>query len=192
MDLCPGSITVEYYDGTSDFTISEASECPSPRQLSPIRSLLPESSSSQSSLGSQSSENKSDSVVSCKTYDFEHNSCRNELHEDVGPSRDSQEGKILTVSDLAREAMMDHYLITQQEHMDALLHPKASFPRCPRGDIPELYSRRKQPGPFLTCSFAHCHECGDDFAKLPFPTKPSPEMNSSTRPYHLKEKKAKL
>lgn len=179
MDPCTGTgtVTVEYYDESPEFTDSEASECPSVQEEP--------SPSSSSSTSTQSIRHH----VSCKTYDFKHmGSDTDYCEQEPGGSI----SKLKIFSDAAKDTMKEHYIITQQEQLNSLLHPKASFPRCPRGNVPEPYGRRKHPGPFLTCSFSHSHECGDEFAKIPISTKPAPEFDTFTRPQHLKEKKVKL
>lgn len=180
MDPCSGTgtVTVEYYDESSDFSESDESEHPTPTEQSP--SCSPCSSSSVQNIRNS---------VSFKTYDFKHVSESENIHEfEQGDPPNS----LTKFSREAREAMKSHFLITHQEHQQSLISPRASVLRCPRGDIPEQYYRRKHPGPFLTCSFNHSHECGDEFLKIQIPTKPTPEYDTFTRPQHLKEKKAKL
>lgn len=66
-------------------------------------------------------------------------------------------------------------------------NPRASFVQCPKGGGPNLtYSRRNIPGPFLYCPVSHLQN--DNFAKLPFSTKPKPVHENWRRPVHLKPK----
>jgi len=183
-----GSITLEYYDGSSDFSESDDDS-----ELVTENAFCYTPDREQAYTAYSSTSNPEDrDVASFKTYDFKHPDTEKEFTDTEPETWLKQPGNSIRklLSENAREAMDSHYEISHQEQMTSLLHPKASFSRCPRGGIAENYNRRSYAGPFLTCPFNH--ECGDEFHKIPISTKPFPEFDSSDRPPQFKERKARL
>ncbi|CAL8126588.1 unnamed protein product [Orchesella dallaii] len=177
-----GTITLEYYDGSSDFSESDDDSGNSCCYLPPDTGQTYSSTSIPETR----------EAASFKTYDFKHPDTEKEFTDTEAEVWLKQPGNSIRklFSENAKEAMDSHYEISHEEQMNNLFHPKASFPRCPRGGLADNYNRRSYAGPFLTCPINH--ECGDEFHKIPISTKPIPEFDPKERPPQFREKRARL
>lgn len=205
---CPGSITVEYYDDSTDFDSENSadsdehdniSECPSEliigsgagRGGDDAPQEEEENEETSSSCSRCSSRQNMFRQESFGTYDFVHTSEPEvfEEEEEMCIRRRSQR-ETRFFKEVAREAMDHHYTITQQERVRSLLLPRQQVGACPRGDKPgyEGYARRRVPGPFLTCPFAQSHACGDEFSQVQLNICPKPDVDTWQRPPHIKDK----